>query len=102
MLSPEAGGGPGPALHKTKRINKGYFDFYETLGAQYGVEGDDLDLIPFRKTNDPMDNPPPIFTGIKEILFPSGYDRRIEPVVVQDNPLPMTLLAVTLDMAVNE
>ncbi|NNG04032.1 MAG: hypothetical protein HKM95_08015 [Inquilinus sp.] len=102
MLSPESGGGPGPAAGKTKRIAELILEFYETLGARYGAEETTLDVIPFRAGGDPMDLPPPIFTGFKKVLFPRGYGRRIEPVVSQDQPLPLTLLTATFTLQTNE
>ncbi len=102
MLSPEAGGGPGPAAGKTKRVSEMVLEFFETLGARYGVHEGNLDVIPFRSGGDTMDSPPPILTGFKKILFPRGYGRRVEPIVSQDQPLPMTLLAATFTLQTNE
>ena len=102
MLSPEAGGGPGPASGKTKRVSELVLEFFETLGARYGADESGLDVIPFRSGGDTMDSPPPIFTGFKKVLFPKGYSRRIEPMVIQDQPLPMTLLAATFTVQTNE
>ena len=102
MLSPEAGGGPGPATGKIKRVSELILEFYETLGARYGADEQALDVIPFRSGGDTMDNPPPIFTGFKKVLFPKGYGRRIEPIVSQDQPLPLTLLAATFTLQTNE
>jgi hypothetical protein len=102
MLSPESGGGPGPAAGKTKRVSEMVLEFYETLGARYGIDNNGLDVIPFRSGGDTMDNPPPIFTGFKKVLFPKGHGRRIEPVVTQDQPLPATLLAATFTLQTNE
>ena len=102
MLSPEAGGGPGPASGKTKRVSELVLEFFETLGARYGADESELDVIPFRAGGNTMDSPPPIFTGFKKVLFPKGYGRRVEPVVIQDQPLPMTLLAATFTLQTNE
>ncbi len=102
MLSPEAGGGPGPASGKTKRVSELVLEFFETLGARYGADESALDVIPFRAGGNTMDSPPPIFTGFKKVLFPKGYGRRVEPVVIQDQPLPMTLLAATFTLQTNE
>ncbi len=102
MLSPEAGGGPGPASGKTKRVSELVLEFFETLGARYGIDDGALDGIPFRAGGDTMDSPPPIFSGFKKVLFPKGYGRRLEPVVIQDQPLPMALLAATFTLQTNE
>ena len=41
-----------------------------------------------------MDEAVPMFSGDKEISFPSGYDNDARVVVRQNQPLPMTILAI--------
>ena len=41
-----------------------------------------------------MDEAVPLFTGDKEISFPSGYDNNPRIVVRQNQPLPMTISAI--------
>jgi hypothetical protein len=41
-----------------------------------------------------MDEAVPLFTGDKEISFPSGYDNDAKIVIRQTQPLPMTILAI--------
>lgn len=84
---------------KTKRIVKSTIRFHESLGAKYGSlnEADKLEVIPFRSGGDPMDSPPPLFTGDKEISVPMGWDNRGEMLLIQDQPLPMTVLMIVHD-----
>lgn len=89
----EAGAAAGTAQGKVGRIYECVFRFYKTLGAQFGVRGQ-TDVIPFRNTNDPMDAPPPLFTGDKRLQFPKGYQRGNRVYLLQDQPLPMTLVAI--------
>lgn len=90
----EAGAGDGTAQGKTKRINKCVFRFMNTLGAQVGPDENTLDEIEFRNPNDPMNQPPPIFTGDKLMEWPDGYNFDGYIMVVQDQPLPMTVVAI--------
>ena len=90
----EAGAGDGTAQGKTKRIQKCVFRFMDTLGAQVGPDENTLDEIEFRNPNDPMNQPPPIFTGDKLMEWPDGYNFDGYIMVVQDQPLPMTVVAI--------
>jgi len=80
---------------KTKRIIRAYILFNETVGAQVGYDDTHMDTLPFRSAGDPMDQPVPLFTGYKEVLFPYGYDEEVQVQVVNDQPLPMHILSIT-------
>ena len=41
-----------------------------------------------------MDEAVPLFSGDKELSFPSGYENNARVVVRQSQPLPMTITAV--------
>ena len=90
----EAGAGDGTAQGKTKRINKMVLRFLNTLGCKAGPSLSVLDEIPFRDGSDPMDQPPPLFSGDKLMEWPGDYDFDGFIVVRQEQPLPMTLVAI--------
>jgi hypothetical protein len=90
----EAGAQDGTAQGKTKRINKVVVRFLATLGAKAGPDTGTLDQIEFRGGSDPMNQPPPLFTGDKLVEWPGGYDFDGYVTVVQDQPLPMTVIAI--------
>lgn len=90
----DAGAGDGTAQGKTKRITKAVVRFYNTLGGFIGPDATTLDEIQFRKPSDPMDAPPPLFTGDKLVDWPGGYDFDGYAMVRQVQPLPMTLVAL--------
>jgi hypothetical protein len=90
----EAGSATGTAQGKKKRIGKVTVRLHQTLGCKIGYDDDHLDVIPFRKAGDPMDAPPPLFSGDKEITYPKGWEKDAQPMVVQDQPLPLTVLAM--------
>jgi hypothetical protein len=89
-----AGAGDGTAQGKTKRINKCVIRFYNTLGAKAGPDENNLDELNFRSGSDLMDQPPPLFTGDKLMEWPSGYDFDGYIMVRQEQPLPMTVVAI--------
>lgn len=90
----EAGAGDGTSQGKTKRINKLVLRFLNTLGCKAGPDLNTLDEIPFRTGSDPMDAPPPLFTGDKLMEWPGDYDFDGYMVVRQEQPLPMTVVAI--------
>jgi len=90
----EAGAADGTAQGKKKRIAKVTYRFYKTLGAKHGPASDRLDVIPFRSSADDMNAPPALFTGDKEVEFPRTWDKDGYIVVVQDQPLPMSVVAI--------
>jgi hypothetical protein len=90
----EAGAGDGTAQGKMKRINKVVIRFYNTLGAKAGPDTSTLDTIEFRSGSNLMDQAPPLFTGDKLMEWPGGYDFDGFVTVKQDQPLPMTVVAI--------
>jgi hypothetical protein len=90
----EAGAGDGTAQGKTKRITKVVIRFYNTLGAKAGPDANHLDTLEFRTGSDLMDQAPPLFTGDKLMDWPGGYDFDGFVMVTQDQPLPMTVVAI--------
>ena len=93
-MRPEAGSRDGTAQGKTKRITDVIIRFLATLGAKAGPDENTLDEIQFRRGSDPMDAPPPVFTGDKEVEWPNGYDTDGFVVIKQEQPLPMTVVAI--------
>lgn len=98
----EAGSANGSAQGKIKRINKVDFRFFETLGAKFGPNENKLDIIHFRSTSDPMDSSPPRFTGDKEESLDGGYGTEGRIFIRQDQPLPMTILAIMPRVRTND
>ena len=90
----EAGAQDGTAQGKTKRITKAVFRFLSTVGAQAGDTEDNLDDIQFRRPSDPMDQAIQPFTGDKLVEWPGSYDFDGYLIVKQEQPLPMTVLAI--------
>ena len=90
----EAGARDGTAQGKTKRVNKVVIRFLQTVGAVAGPDENTLDRIQFRSGSDPMDQSVPLFTGDQLMEWPSGYDFDGYIVVKQNQPLPMTIIAI--------
>jgi hypothetical protein len=93
-LPMEAGSVIGSAQGSIKRIDRSVIRFLRTIGAKFGSDPSDLETIIFRPPDLAMDTPIPLFTGDKTLEFPAHYDRLGEVIIVQDLPLPMTVLGI--------
>lgn len=93
-LNIEAGAADGTAQGKTKRIHSVVFRFFETLGLLYGPDENTLSRATFRTSADHMSGPPALFTGDYGFNFEDRYSGHGRVYVRQDQPLPLTILAM--------
>jgi hypothetical protein len=100
-LNIEAGSADGTAQSKTKRISEVSIRLYRSLGLKVGAEDGPFDTVFFRSSADDMDGPPALFTGDKELPFPHGYDKVGVLEVRQDQPLPLTVMAIVTQVKTN-
>lgn len=98
----EVGGLFNTTQGKMKRIYALVIRFYKTLGCMVGPDEDNLQTILFRQGSDPMDSPPALFTGDKRISgYPGGWEKEGNILIVQDQPLPMNIVAIMPEMSAN-
>lgn len=90
----EAGASDGTSQGKTKRMHKITFRLLDTGGLKVGPNASRLDEIEFRTPADPMDAPPPLFTGDKLVAWPSSYETEARIYVANDKPTPITLVGI--------
>ena len=90
-------------IGKQKRIDELYLRLFQSLGGKAGrrfvdpetaIVTDFLDELPARRVGQPMDTAPAPFTGTLRVDPEGGADREGLPLLVQDQPLPMTVLAI--------
>jgi hypothetical protein len=94
----EGGAAKGTSQGMIKRIHRIVIRFFETLGCKVGPDSDNLEVVPFRAGSDPMDTGPPLFTGDKSVLFRGPYEREGDILIVQDQPLPMTICSIVSEL----
>ena len=96
---------------RVKRINTLYLRFFETAGGTFGirqvdpmtaVENVKTEVIPGRLAGYPLGQSPPAFTGTRRLPALGGYDREQQTMILQNDPLPMTVLALTANADVEE
>ena len=90
----EAGSVDGTAQGKIKRLQHATLRLYRSVGIKVGESETKTDLIPFRSSSQRMDQAITLFTGDKQIEFDGGYDTDGFVTVIQDQPLPLTLLGI--------
>jgi hypothetical protein len=91
----EGGSRMGTAIGKIKRVIEVVVRFYNTVAGQIGFDDADLGDIPFRTDGLSLyGKPTALFSGDKKLLFKHGYDTEAYIQIVQDKPLPMTILNV--------
>jgi len=84
---------------KKVRVANLLIRFYKSLGCKAGPDEDNLETLIFRKGSDTMDTPPPLFTGEKKTPgWKGGYSEEGNVLIVQDQPLPLTVLALIAEM----
>ena len=98
----EAGSSRGTAQTKKKRITKVAIRFHNTLGGKVGPDADHLETIWFRSPSTPMGQAQAPWSGDKSVNFPRGWNRDGVLHLVQDQPLPMTVLLIVPALVVNE
>ena len=86
----------GTSQGKTARISHATLRLNTTLGGKVGVNFTDMNDLIFRDFTVPYDEPPSLFTGDYEALIDGPYTTKPQVAIRQDQPLPMTLLAIIL------
>lgn len=106
VLSPmpiEAGAARGTSQGKTKRIPFVGVRVHESLGFKIGPSLAKLSRTKTRDSGQPSGSAPPLFTGdIAVDGFDGNWGEDAPLYLVQDDPLPMTVLALMPEVVTNE
>jgi hypothetical protein len=97
----------GATISRIARILETDIFLYHSLGLEVGrYDHEDaeeyMDPVPFRKPSDIMGEPVPVFEGVKPFTFTSGYDRDIDLIIRQTQPLPLTVLGLVDRVAIGD
>ena len=98
----EAGASEGTAQGRRKRIDRIVIRFKDSLGCKVGQTEDKLELLRFRETSALMGVPTQPLSGDIEASFPGGYDTTGDLLIVQDEPLPLSIVAIMPRLVTNE
>jgi hypothetical protein len=69
---------------------------------QIGPDEDNLDEVPFRTSADLMDSSVTMFNGDKEVVFPGDWETEGRVTIVQEQPLPITVIGIGYGSVVSE
>lgn len=101
-MQPELPMADGTAQGRTKRISRAWVRLHNSLGLKVGPDEHRLQEVVFRRGSDLLGQAVPLFSGDKPVEFDAGYDDRARILVRQDSPLPMTVLALIIQLEVGE
>ncbi|WP_421901435.1 hypothetical protein [Maridesulfovibrio sp.] len=90
----------GTAQGRKKRISHVIVRLFQSLGLQVGYDGEHLERAPFRTSADKVGGAPALYTGDYEVKFNRGYDRDGQIYIRQDQPLPLSVLALIPEVSV--
>jgi hypothetical protein len=102
---------PQSVQGRAKRIDHLYLRFVETLAVSYGrvktdsitaVQTDVVDAVLTRSAGDVMGQAPALFSGIKRLPSPGGYDEEGQILITGEGPYPCTVLAIEAKGATGE
>ena len=99
----EAGAADGAAQGKKRRIHRVIVRLVDSLGMRVGADGkNQAEDIVLRAPQTAMGESPPLFSGDKAVAFPKGWDNQAIVTVLQDQPLPCTLVALIPQMTTQD
>jgi len=100
-LDIEAGAAMGTAQARPKLLGRCSVRLKDSVGCLVGTV-DKQDVIPFRSSDDNMDEALPMFSGDREVVFPQGWTKEKCIVIKQSLPLPMHCLAIYPKITVSD
>jgi len=105
-LDQEVTGVPGTIQARRRSAEQMFVKLRNTLGGKFGMSLKGLykltELLYRRSSASYYDMPPTLFSGLKPVPIQDGYANESRFVFVQDQPLPMELLAVIPSVDVGE
>lgn len=94
----EGGATEGTSQGQIKRIDHVVTRLHESVGIKAGPDEDRTQSETFRRPSDPMDGPVPAFDGDLRIPFKSGSTTDGYVVVMNDQPLPLTIISMVAEV----
>ena len=85
-------------LATTKKIPKVIIDLFKTMHGKIGTTTSNVTPIVYRNAGDTTNDEFPLKTGFITHSPRGGYNRDGDIVIVQDKPVPMTILSLTFDI----
>lgn len=97
----EGGAQAGTAQSRVKRISQIYLRLLNSLGGSYGPDASTQQTIYYRTGADVHGSSAPLFSGLKELDFKSGFERFARVRVEHADPLPFHIGGIVAELNVN-
>ena len=98
----ELGNPLGAAVGRPKTLHSVTALLFNSLGGRLGPAMDRMEALLYRTAGEAMDAAPPLFTGVKTVEWPGGWQREKRILFVQDQPLPLNLAGFVPQLQTNE
>ena len=85
-----------------KRIHRIIVRFHESMSLSYGMDSSNLTDATFRRGGDQLSSALDLFSGDKELVFPSNYDTLGQAYLRCSQPFPSTITLLALDYETND
>jgi hypothetical protein len=96
-VEPEIPTNTGTSHGRIHRISRVVARLHKTLGIKQGPDLENLRNTPFRDSSMPMGEAVGLFSGDLPLSWDGAYARTNRIYLVQDQPLPMTVLAIFVE-----
>jgi len=90
----DQGGQSGPAVTKQKNMKECRMRLVNTAGISFGTDPYHIDKVDFRTTGQITGRPIPLYSGVKDQTYEDTTEREKHLILVQDTPLPATIIAI--------
>lgn len=90
----------GTSVGRKQRITNINVYLHRSLGMWIGRNMDEMEEVPFRVPTDLTGQGVPLFSGIRRVAFPEGYDNEAVLVIEQRQPLPMLVVSIMDELEV--
>lgn len=100
-LDLEGGSAIGSGQGSRTRITEIIVRMFESVGMRIGRDEDNLRSVDFRRPSDLMNEGVPLFSGDKVLRPKHGWKNGATVTIVNDQPLPMTVLGYVAKMEVS-
>ena len=101
-MRPDGGAQDGAGQTRRRSISEVWVRFDKTIGGKVGPNLSRLDPIAYLAPSAPIGTARPLYTGDKRVAFPAQNDTDGYVFVVQDQALPMTVVAIMPRMSVDD
>jgi hypothetical protein len=85
-----------------RRAFKLFIQVYASLGGKCSTNGGKSHPIQWRRVGDPMEDPPPLFSGVVEISVQGNSDRQYDVTITQEDPQPLHVLSIATETEVGD